>query len=96
MVKHVVMWKFKEAASAEDRLAMKRKLEALQGVVPSLLRIEVGLDQSDKAASMDMLLYSEFQTFEDLTAYAEHPQHLKVVEFVKPLVSERAVVDYEV
>jgi hypothetical protein len=96
MVKHIVMWKFKSDVSDEDKLEMKRQLEALMGVVPSLVKIEAGLDLSKKEASMGMVLYTEFQTMEDLAAYANHPEHLKVVEFVKPLVCERAVVDYTV
>ena len=96
MVKHIVMWKFKEEVSEEEKRSMKQQLEALQGVVPTLGKIEVGLDVSQKQAAMDMVLYSEFQCLEDLTAYAVHPAHQKVVAFVKPLVCERAVVDYEV
>ena len=96
MIKHVVMWKFKNEASEADKLEMKRQLEALKGVVPSLVDIEIGMDVSSKEASMDMVLYTEFKSLEDLAAYAGHPEHLKVVEFVKPLVCERAVVDYEI
>ncbi len=96
MIKHIVMWKFKSDVSDEDKLEMKRQLEALRGVVPSLLKIEAGLDLSKKEASMDMSLYTEFQTMGDLAAYANHPEHLKVVGFVKLLVSDRAVVDYEI
>ncbi|MEN8254279.1 MAG: Dabb family protein [Verrucomicrobiota bacterium] len=96
MIKHIVMWKFKDEVAEAEKVEMKRQLEALKGVVPSLVDIEVGLDISNKEASMDMVLYSEFQTLEDLAAYAGHPKHLKVVEFVKPLVCERAVVDYEI
>lgn len=96
MVKHMVMWKFKAEVSNEKKLDMKRQLEALKGVVPTLIDIEVGLDISGKEASMDMVLYSEFASMDDLAAYAGHPEHVKVVEFVKPLVCERAVVDYEV
>ena len=96
MIKHIVMWKFKDEVTDADKLEMKRHLEALKGVVPSLVEIEIGLDLSKKEASMDMVLNSEFQTLEDLATYAVHPEHLKVVEFVKPLVCDRAVVDYEV
>ncbi len=96
MIKHIVMWKFKEGVSEADKLEMKQQLEALKGVVPSLLEIEVGLDVARKDASMDMALYSEFHTMEDLAAYAGHPEHLKVVDFVRTLVCGRAVVDYEV
>lgn len=96
MIKHIVMWTFKEDVAEADKLEMKRQLEALKGVVPTLLDIEVGLDVSCKEASMDMVLYTAFQSMDDLVAYAVHPAHLKVVEFVKPLVCARAVVDYEV
>ena len=95
MIKHIVMWKFKDDVAEADKLEMKRQLEALKGVVPSLIDIEIGLDRVGAAASMDMVLTTEFQSMEDLAAYAGHPEHVKVVEFVKPLVCERAVVDYE-
>lgn len=96
MIKHIVMWKFKDEVGEADKLEMKRQLVALKGVVPSLVDIEVGMNFAECDASMDMVLYSEFQSVEDLRAYAGHPEHLKVVEFVKPLVCERAVVDYEI
>jgi hypothetical protein len=96
MIKHMVMWKFKDDVVEADKLEMKRQLESLQGVVPSLIHIEIGMDIVGKEASKDMVLTTEFQSMEDLAAYAGHPEHVKVVEFVKPLVCERAVVDYEV
>jgi hypothetical protein len=96
MIKHIVMWKFKDEAADADKMEMKRLLESLKGVVPSLLQIEVGMDIVGTAASKDMVLTTLFHSLSDLQAYADHPAHLKVVEFVKPLVCERAVVDYEV
>ena len=96
MIKHIVMWKFKDEVNESDKLEMKRQLEALKGVVPRLIDIEIGMDMVGKEASKDMVLYTEFHSMEDLAAYAGHPAHLKVVEFVKPLVCERAVVDYEI
>jgi len=42
-----------------------------------------------------MSLYSKFNTKEDLKAYAIHPEHLKVVEFIKSVALESKVVDYE-
>lgn len=96
MIKHIVMWTFKDDVVEADKLEMKRQLEALKGVVPTLIDIEIGLDVVGGDASKDMVLYSEFASMDDLKAYATHPEHLNVVDFVKPLVSERHVVDYEV
>jgi hypothetical protein len=96
MIKHIVMWKFKDGVAEADKLEMKRLLESLKGVVPSLVGIEIGMDIVGKEVSKDMVLTTEFASMDDLSAYANHPEHIKVVEFVKPLVCERAVVDYEV
>jgi len=95
MIKHIVMWKFKDGVVEADKLEMKRQLEALKGLVPSLVDISVGVDVSRNDRSWDMALYSEFDSMNDLKEYAVHPEHLKVVEFVKTLVSEGAAVDYE-
>jgi hypothetical protein len=43
-----------------------------------------------------MALCTAFESWEDLQRYQEHPRHRKVVEFVRGVVSDRAVVDYEV
>ncbi len=96
MIKHIVMWKFKDEVAEADKLEMKRQLESLKGVVPSLVDIEIGMDVVGTGASKDMVLCALFHSLSDLQAYADHPEHRKVVEFVKPLVCERAVVDYPV
>lgn len=96
MIKHIVMWKVKEEVSDADKLEIKRQLEALKGVVPTLIDIEVGIDVLGSEQSKDVVLYSEFASMEDLQAYNEHPEHVKVVGFVKPRVCERHAVDYEV
>lgn len=99
MIKHIVMWRLKDTAEgrtrAENARRIKAELESLQGVVPGLVRIEVGVDFSGTEDSADIVLYSEFDSREALAAYHGHPAH----EAVKPLVlaarSERRLVDYE-
>ena len=96
MIKHIVMWKFKDDAAEADKQEMKRRLESLKGVVPSLLQIEVGMDIVGTDQSKDMVLTTLFNSLSDLQAYADDPAHLQVGAFIKPLVCERAVVDYEI
>ncbi len=96
MIKHIVMWKFKDDVADADKFEVKRQLEALMGVAPTLMAIEVGLDVLGSDQSKDMVLYSEFASMDDLKAYAEHPEHVKVGGFLKPLVCERHCVDYAV
>lgn len=100
MIKHIVMWTLKDealgAAKAENAKQMKQKLEALAGLIPVLKHIEVGVNVFAAAPACDVILYSEFATRADLDAYQVHPEHLKVVEFVKQVVASRGVVDYEI
>lgn len=91
MVKHIVIWKMKEDVTDEQKLEMKLRLMALNGKIPQLLAIDVGIDDGNGTMS----LYSEFNSEEDLTVYQAHPDHQTVVGFVKPLVAARVVCDYE-
>lgn len=100
MLKHIVMWKFKEEAegrSREENLRLvKQQLLALQGVIPELKAIEVGLDVSHTDMSYDMVLVTAFEDPAALQRYQEHPEHQKISQYVAKVRTSRAVVDYEV
>lgn len=100
MIKHIVMWRLKESAlgnsKAQNAACIKKMLEALAGQIPSLQKIEVGIDFSATDASCDVLLYSEFADRAALDAYQAHPTHQAVIPFIKEAANERRLVDYEV
>jgi len=99
MVKHIVMWKLKETADGNTKLAnsrlMKSKLESLNGRIPGLLKLEVGFDFSRTKESFDVILYSEFASEDDLFNYQNHPEHKAIMPFISEVREERRVVDYE-
>lgn len=97
MIKHIVFWSFKENANGmakpEILAKVKHDLEALVGVVPGLLKAEVGIGFNEKG--FDACLYSEFTSKEALDGYQVHPEHAKVRDFITEVRTERAVCDYE-
>lgn len=95
MIKHIVMWRINEPVR-ENALRIKQALEGLNGKIPGLLRLEVGIDFSREGESADVVLYSEFETRQALEAYQSHPAHAAAVPLVKAARSERRVADYEV
>jgi hypothetical protein len=99
MVKHIVFWKLKEDANgmskAENAAAIKQKLEDLNGKIEGCIKLEVGFDFLHSAESVDVVLYSEFESKEALDFYANHPLHKAVMPFIAEARSERRVVDYE-
>jgi quinol monooxygenase YgiN len=99
MIKHIVFWKLHAEANglskAENAAAIKEKLEALEGKIEGLLKIEVGIDFLASAESADVVLYSEFESKEALNYYQQHPLHKACMPFIAEARSERRVVDYE-
>ncbi|MET0282003.1 MAG: Dabb family protein [Steroidobacteraceae bacterium] len=100
MVKHLVFWKLKAEAlgrdSAGNALLIKQQLEALQGKIPGLLKIEVGMDFVRGDTSFDIALYTELESREALTAYLAHPLHKAAGAAFREAISERRSVDYEI
>jgi Stress responsive A/B Barrel Domain. len=93
MIKHIVFWRLNDAARAP---AIKAALEGLNGRIPGLIRLEVGVDSSGDPDCAQVALYSEFESREALAAYHHHPEHVAVAPLVKAARTERRVVDYEV
>lgn len=100
MIKHIVFWRFKEEALGQQKAAniarVTERLEALRGVVPTLRELEVGADFNRSPAAFDLALYTVFETREDLDSYQTHPEHVAVRDLIGEVVSDRAVVDYEI
>jgi len=94
VIKHIVSWKKQPQASQTDLLQIKAQLEALQGKVKGLLRIEVGLDISKSSASADLVLYSELVDDDALVLYQAHPDHQAVIPLLQAHCCDRRVVDY--
>ena len=94
MIVHIVMFLFKDENKSANIDETKKRLEALLGVVPTLKSMEVGVNFTESERAFDLSLYSTFDSKEALNEYAVHPEHLKVVEFIKSVTLQSKVVDY--
>ncbi|MBD3788803.1 MAG: Dabb family protein [Campylobacterales bacterium] len=95
MVVHIVMFKFKEENKKANMIQAKQMLDNLMGTVPSLRSMDVGMNFCEEERAMDLSIITSFEGREGLDAYAVHPEHLKVVDFIKSVVEYSKVVDYE-
>ncbi|MGL1935797.1 MAG: Dabb family protein [Fibrobacterales bacterium] len=97
MINHIVMWKMgaSESASKEENIQIAAKmLNELPFVISEIQKFEVGVNWCDESTAFDLVLYSVFESQESMHTYKVHSEHQKVVEFMKTVVTERAVVDY--
>lgn len=99
MIKHIVLFNFKETALGADKAAniarAKAMLENLVGRIPTLLSMSAGPNAVPGATAWDFALVAEFETIEALQQYTVHPEHKKVSEFMSSVRSDRASVDFE-
>ena len=96
MIKHIVMWTLTDAARTAHLREFGAMLEAMDGKVDGLLRLEVGYDIAGGETASDLVLYSEFENAEALQSYLEHPDHLEIKRRAAPWIANRSMVDYRV
>jgi len=98
MFKHVAAFKL---ATDDPQLKMRQAREfadliaGLQGQVPGLVSIDVGIDIGRIGTHFDVVLISTHESYEALEAYQAHPKHQVVIEHGNRIVAERAIVDFE-
>jgi quinol monooxygenase YgiN len=97
MIKHIVSWKVdnpelsqKYCDDATDLLQQMR--EQIEG----LITLELNADASRIESSADIVLYSEFESWDALEHYNQHPIHLQFKEYLGPYIVERRMADYEI
>ena len=100
MIKHLVFWKINDGidglSKQEAMKQIKMALESMQGKVPGLLKIEVGINEIEDATASDISLYSEFESWEALQAYQVHPAHEPAKKIIGKHKAERRAVDYKI
>ncbi|MGN1193923.1 MAG: Dabb family protein [Acutalibacteraceae bacterium] len=98
MVKHVVMWKFKEFAQGrtkqENLELVKSMLLKLPEKIDFIRSMEVHLNENSKEGMYDAVLISSFDSFGDVERYRVHPEHKAISSYVSLVRDDRASVDY--
>ncbi|SHO50711.1 Dabb family protein [Anaerocolumna xylanovorans] len=100
MVRHIVLWKYKEELTGEERNTLgeeaKNRLEALKEIIPGILSLKVITKTLPTGTgNCDLMLDSAFISREALDFYQNHEEHLKAAAFVRSIVGSRICVDYE-
>jgi len=99
MIKHVVMWEFKDSAEYNDKLenikTAEKMLLSLKDSVEQIKSIEVGKNINQSDAAYDLILITEFENLVCLDEYQNHPEHRKVADFIGENAAKRVLVDYE-
>jgi len=98
MIRHVVSWKL-ITEDAEGKAAgfdtISTALEALPALIPEIRSLQVGRNIAYPDGNWDVVLIADYDSLEALEAYQVHPDHQAAAAIIRPLVAERANVDFE-
>ena len=92
MIRHVIMWKFREGEE-ENMHRFLNGLKALDGVIPEIRRMEVGVNVLEKN-NYDACLIADFDDLEALSRYKNDPRHVAVSTLCKSIRESRGAIDY--
>ncbi len=95
MLRHIVMIKLKETVDTSlVSKELKLILENLEQSIEPLILMDVGINISTKPSAYDIVLTADFNDVDGLDEYRVHPEHVKVLDYLKEVMAKAAVVDY--
>jgi hypothetical protein len=96
LLRHVVLFSFKDTATADEIRAVEESFAALPGEIDEIHDFEWGrdIDVSNIARGYTHCFLVTFKTEADLDAYGPHPAHQEFVSLVQPILENVLVIDY--
>ena len=96
MFRHVVMVKFSDDMTEDDRAALRAGLGRLPEVIPGIRAYRFGDDVGINEGNFDFVVTADFDAADGYLAYRDHPDHQKLVaELLGPFVTKRAAVQFD-
>jgi len=93
-IRHVAMFKFTPEFPQSERERWAGLLRELPAKVPFIQNLSVGFDVLGGARSWDAVVVCEFETLDEVRAYADHPDHVPIGEISGPNSEVIASVDF--
>lgn len=95
MFRHVVMFRWREDATSEQRQAVSDNLATLPDSIPELRAYRYGADAGVKPGNYDFAVVADFDDRRDYETYRDHPAHRAIIDaHITPIVADRAAVQY--
>lgn len=96
MFRHVALFRWKDGTTADQVAEVTATLVALPGLIPELRGYQVGPDAAVSEGNFDYAVVADFDDPAGYQAYATSPHHVAAsTEVIRPILAERAAVQYE-
>ena len=96
LLRHIVLFKFKDSASAENIKKVEAAFRALPPKITLIKDFEWGINNSPEKLNNEFThcFFVSFKSEADRDAYLPHAAHQAFVEILKPYLDKVLVIDY--
>lgn len=96
MFQHVVLFKWSDASTAEQREEAVAALRRFADTVADLAVLQVGADERLREDNFDVAVIARLDDVEAYRRYVADPRHVELIErHLKPILAARAAVQAE-
>jgi hypothetical protein len=96
MIRHVVMFRFKDGTSPAAVTAIAEGLGGLPAAIPEIAEYRFGSDIGVNDGNFDFAVVADFADTADYLVYRDHPLHQALIrERIAPHVDARAAVQFD-
>jgi hypothetical protein len=97
VIRHCVLLRFDDRASADQRQAVLDGLATMPGAIAAIDRYEYGPDATGADGNWDLAVTADFADTDAYLEYAGHEAHLALItDRIKPILADRAAVQFEI
>ena len=95
MIRHCVMFRWANEATAEQKQAIRENIIKLPERIEGVKSFSTGDDIGVNEGNFDFCATADFDSEEDYILYRDHPFHLDfIATYVRPAIAERAAVQF--
>lgn len=94
VINHYILIKYKRDTPREHIERFCQKMLALGEELPTVKKLEMGLDIVHDDRSWDLLISMQLSSIDTLRDYQAHPSHKAVIAFNHPYVDDVASIDF--
>jgi hypothetical protein len=96
MIRHVVMFRWKPEATAEQVEQIVAELRKLAVSIPAIKAYSFGPDAGINQGNFDFAVTADFDDEAGYTSYRDHPDHRAIIgTYITPITAQRAAAQFE-
>lgn len=96
MFRHIVLLRFRDDATEEQRRAVLEGLAELPHQIDEVRAFAFGSDAGLAEENADIGVVADFDDAEGYLRYAQHPAHLELIAHrIRPILAQRVAVQHE-